>query len=88
MSEQSFREHHIGEPWSGPLATLLGRANFGTSADRNITYPGHGPAPADLEDVSIIRADGSDEPIYRAGTCVNVSPGDSIRIRGNILRLT
>ena len=87
MPEQSFSEHHIGKAWAGPLANLLGEANFGTSYDRNITFPAQGPAPADLVDVSIIRADGSEEPVYRAGTGINVSPGDSIRIRGNILRL-
>ena len=30
MSEQSIREHHIGEPWLGMLSTILTEAGLGS----------------------------------------------------------
>lgn len=87
MSEQSIREHHIGEPWLGMLSTILTEAGLGSEVQAFLYSKDVIGAP-DLEEVAIIRANGVKIPIRSPGAAVTLNPGDSIRMRDQIVRFT
>lgn len=69
MPSENTKEHHIGASRTMSIANLLAEAGIGQEAQR-ILHPACERSP-DLEDVEIIRADGSREPVYRPGAETN-----------------
>ena len=88
MSEVTHMEYRIGATWIGSLSKLLVDAQFPSRTGLAFLHPATEGRVGDMKGVSIIRAGGSEEPIYRPGSWISVSPGDAIRIGDAVLRLT